>query len=99
VTFPCVIASDGVMHVARIGAEKYVYFDETSENFTTVDLKNATGITASLSVQAPFLGWGSVKNVVTLPTKETTLGVIIPTTEINGLLKNLNYIEDELTDI
>lgn len=99
VTFPCVIASNGVMHVARIGTNSnIVYFDETSDNFAAVDVTNAAGITASLAVQAPFLEWGNLLTIGTLPTKVKTLGVIIPTEEVSGL-SLLNVIKDEPSDI
>ena len=73
-------------------------FDEVSETFTDVRVTQATGITASLASQAPFLNWESVVQITTPPTKETTLGKIIPTEEVSGQ-NNLNSYEDELTDI
>lgn len=92
-------AIKGVMHAAASEHGLVFYsFDEVSETFNAVRVTAATGITASLASQAPFLKWEGVIQIPTPPTKETTLGKIIPTEEVSGL-NFLNSYEDELTDI
>lgn len=89
------------MHAAAINQGLTFYsFDEETETFNTVTFTSATGLMASLAAQVPYLLWGASQNVSNLPTpsKETTLGIVIPTEEVSGI-NNLNVIEDELTDI
>lgn len=91
-------ALDGRLHVAQYEIKnKVVSFDSKTEDFKVVDF-NTTGTVRNLQKQAPFLPWEASVFIEQMPTKETTLGVIIPTAEVSGQ-NNLNYIEDELTDI
>ena len=94
---PIVICRLGELHLARGINGLLILFDITNESFVTRNIA-AEGIHASLVAQAPFLPWGYSESVKVLPTKETTLGKIIPTKEVSGQ-NNLNVIEDELTDI
>lgn len=91
-------ALDGVLHIARYEIEdRVVSFDSKTGDFNVVVFRTA-GTTANLRAQAPFLRWSTSVVITQMPTKETTLGKIVPTGEVSGI-NNLNVIEDELTDI
>lgn len=89
----------GAMHVIRPKSETgnvFKYNAET-ETFDKVTF-SSDGLRSSLQAQAPFLSWGNAVTISEMPTKETTLGKIIPTEEVSGL-NFLNSYEDEPTDI
>ena len=87
------------MHVVRPKNEtnNVIKYNAETETFDEVPFLNY-GVQQNLQAQAPFLSWGNTQTITVMPTKETTLGKIIPTEEVSGL-NFLNSYEDELTDI
>lgn len=91
-------ALDGKIHIARYqNSSQVVTFNSETEDFDIVTA-GVVGSIASFTKQAPFLTWGSSVIIKELPTKETTVGKIIPTEEVSGL-NFLNSYEDEPTYI
>ena len=92
-------AVEGVMHVVRPKSATGDVFKYNAETETFDEVTFASeGVRENLKAQAPFLSWGNALTIYQIPTKETTLGKIIPTEEVSGL-NFLNSYEDELTDI
>ena len=91
-------ALNGAMHIARYpNAAKVVTFNSETEDFE-IRTGSCVGGLSLFQKQAPFLTWGPSVIITELPTKETTVGKIVPTEEVSGL-NFLNSYEDELTDI
>ena len=87
------------MHMARYEDSSHVVtFNSETEDFDIIAKGESRVYLEDFIRQAPFLTWGNAVIITELPTKETTLGKIIPTEEVSGL-NFLNSYEDELTDI
>ena len=87
------------MHMARYKDSSHVVtFNSETEDFDIIATSNDWINLDEFIQQAPFLTWGTAVIITELPTKETTVGKIVPTKEVSGI-NNMNYIEDELTDI
>ena len=86
------------MHMARYKDSSHVVtFNSETEDFDIIATNEYISLN-NFTQQAPFLTWDLAVKITELPTKETTVGKIIPTKEVSGL-NNLNVIEDEPTDI
>lgn len=75
-----------------------VTFNSETEDFDIIAKGESRVYLEDFIRQAPFLTWGNAVIITELPTKETTVGKIVPTEKVNGL-NNLNVIEDEPSDI
>ena len=83
------------MHMARYEDSSHVVtFNSETEDFDIIATYGSWVYLEDFIRQAPFLTWGNAVIITELPTKETTVGKIVPTEEVSGV-NNMNYIEDE----